>query len=179
MGTSNDKVSNIINFDLNTTIEIKKSLSLRFKKATIEDLSEVLKLSDKMLKFHNDLDPYYGIYSKYEDHGEYYREQLNKKNVLYLIVYNGNTAIALASASIVEMEGTDAPKIGHLVSNFVEDDYRGLGIGTRLLEYRMDWFRKNNVKHAEMSVDARNADALRLWQSKGFYPYQITLKIDL
>jgi len=153
---------------------------MKTRKATLEDLDSVVTLSDMMVKFHADLDPYYAIYSKYEDAREYYKKQLTKEGTLFVVTENDDGEIvAYASAYIISIENTDAPKIGVLVANFVRDEFRGKGIGTAQHDFRMNWFKENGVTYAEMSVDARNAHALGLWKSKGFTEYQIKLKKEL
>ncbi len=169
----------ILQYELDETIVLKSQV-FRFKKASEDDFEAVLRLSEKMLEFHKNLDDYYGIYEKYEDPRDYYSDQLKQQDKLYIIVYNKDgQPIALSSCYIVFIPDTDAPKIGNMVSNFVCEQYRNFGIGSKLLEYRLDWFRKNNVKFVEMSVDARNENALKLWENKGFKQYQIKLKMNL
>ncbi len=163
---------------LNENIELKEKIN--FKTASLEDLENVLHLSEKMLNFHINLDPYYGIYSKYEDHREYYSDQLKKEDVLYIIAKNEkNKIVGLASGYITEIPETEAPRIGNLVSNYVETEYQNQGIGSYLHNYRMKWFLENNVKFVEMNVDASNKKALDLWRKKGFKDYQIKLRKDL
>lgn len=153
---------------------------MKTRKATKKDLEAILELSSLMLKFHSKLDPYYDIYSKYEDHREYYKAQLEKKNTLYVVTENEDKeVVAFASAYIISMPKTKAPKIGVLVTNFVKDKYRGKGIGTEQLNYRMNWLKQHGVKYVELNVDARNKKALALWKKFGFKDYQIRLKMDL
>jgi ribosomal protein S18 acetylase RimI-like enzyme len=153
---------------------------MKIRKATSKDLDAIVELSDLMLKFHSDFDPYYSIYSKYEDHKQYYSDQLKKKDALYVVAENDKKEIVgFASAYMVSMPKTKAPKIGTLVTNFVKKEYRGKGFGTAMFNFRMDWLKKNKVKHVEMRVDAHNKKALRLWRKYGFKDYQIGLKIDL
>lgn len=40
---------------------------MKIRKATKKDLDGILELADLMLTFHYKMDPYYKLYSKYED----------------------------------------------------------------------------------------------------------------
>jgi len=50
--------------------------NIKIKKATVKDLDNILELSKLMMEFYHKIDPYYTIYSKYEDHREFYEGQL-------------------------------------------------------------------------------------------------------
>lgn len=153
---------------------------MKTRKATKRDLGAILELSDLMMKFHTSLDPYYDIYTKYEDAREYYQAQLEKKGTLYIVTENENKEIiAFASAYIISIPKTKAPKIGVLVTNFVKKEYRGRGVGTEQLNFRMNWLKKHGVKYVELNVDARNKKAIQLWKKFGFKDYQLKLKMDL
>jgi len=153
---------------------------MKTRKATKNDLEAILAISDLMLKFHSNFDPYYDIYTKHEDSREYYQKQLEKKDRLYIVTENEKGEIvAFASTYIISIPKTKAPKIGVLVTNFVKEDYRGKGIGTEQFKCRMDWLKQQNVKYVEMNVDANNKKALALWKKYGFKDYQVKLKMDL
>jgi len=153
---------------------------MKTRKATKKDLEAILALSDLMVKFHTNFDPYYAIYTKYEDPKEFYKKQLAKKNTLYVVTENDKKEIvAFASAYIISIPKAKAPSIGVLVANFVKEKYRGMGIGTKQFTYRIDWLKRHHVKYVEMNVDARNKKALALWKKYGFKDYQVKLKIDL
>lgn len=153
---------------------------MNIRKATTKDLDGILVLAQIMLDFHSQFDPYYKIYSKYEDPREFYEGHIQKENVRYVVAEDESGGlVGFASASITSMEDPTAPKIGILITNFVREEYRGQGIGTKLLGERMKWFEENGVKYVEMNVDARNTKALALWRKLGFKDYQIKLKKDL
>ena len=154
--------------------------NIKIKKATAKDLDDVLKLAGLMLDFHNKIDSYYTIYSKYEDHKEFYEGQLKKKNVRFVLAKDEKgKPVGLGQASIISMPKTRAPKIGHLTSIFVKKEYRSKGIGKEIFKDIMSWFKKENVKYVELHVDARNKKGLKMWKKLGFKDYQINLKMEL
>jgi len=154
--------------------------NIKIKKATIKDLDDIVGLAGLMLDFHESFDKYYTIYSKYEDHKEFYKNQLQKKNAQFLIAKDKNgEAVGFGQSSIISMPKTKAPKIGKLISIFVKPEYRDKKIGKVIFEQQMEWLKKNKVKYIEMHVDARNKKSLALWKKYGFKDYQINLKMDL
>ena len=154
--------------------------NIKIKKATVKDLDNILELSKLMMEFYHKIDPYYTIYSKYEDHREFYEGQLKKKNVRFVLAKNEDgEAVGFGQASIVSMPKTRAPKIGHLTSVFVKKEYRSKGVGKEIFKDIMNWFKKENVKYVELHVDARNKAGLNMWKKLGFKDYQINLKMEL
>lgn len=152
---------------------------IKIRKATSKDIEEVLEISKLLLDFHINLDPYYGIYTKYENHRKYYEAQLKKKNNIYVIAEYDKKVVGLASGYIISIPNSKAPKIGVLVSNFVKKEYRHQGIGKMLLDYRIDWFKNKGVKFLETNVDARNKKGLPIWKKLGFKEYQIKFKKEI
>ena len=153
---------------------------MNIRKASINDLDGIVDISNKMMDFHCSFDPYYCIYREYEDSKEFYKEELQKEDRLFVVAEDENNRIVgFASAAITSIPNTSAPVIGTLISNFVLDDYRKKGIGTAFFNKRMEWLKEHNVKHVEMSVDANNKYALNLWKKFGFKEYYYRLKKDL
>ena len=50
----------------------------------------------------------------------------------------------------------------------VHRDYRGQGIGSQLMQAALDWAQSTLVRRVELSVFARNQDAIRLYERFGF-----------
>ncbi len=153
---------------------------MNIRKATINDLDQIVELGDLMLDFHYDYDPYYKIYSEFENSRDFYKEHLEKNGVYYVVAEDKNgVLIGYASASITSLDDSDAPKICHFIANYIWEAYREKGIGTQLFDACMEWAQKNDVKHLELNVDARNLYAINMWKQFGFKDYQVILKKDL
>lgn len=154
--------------------------NIKIKKATVKDLDDILELAGLMLDFHHKLDKYYTIYSKYEDHKDFYKEMLSKKDTLFVLAKNedGDT-IGFGQASIISIPKTRAPKIGKLTSVFIKEEYRKQKVGTKIFNSLMYWFKKEKVKYVELHVDARNKKGLSMWKKLGFKDYQVNLKMEL
>ncbi len=61
------------------------------------------------------------------------------------------------------------PKRFALVENMVVDEgHRGKGIGTRLLEEARDWAHSRGLSSIQLTVWARNTEAVRLYRRLGF-----------
>ena len=68
---------------------------------------------------------------------------------------------------------------GFLADIFVEEAYRGRGIGRALVEAMRNWFRDNGLNHYEWHVSAMNADALAFWEALGGRNWQIRMRSEI
>lgn len=68
---------------------------------------------------------------------------------------------------------------GFLADIFVEDAYRGRGIGTALVNALVDWFRENGLNHYEWHVAANNPTALAFWEKVGGRSWQIRMRASI
>jgi ribosomal protein S18 acetylase RimI-like enzyme len=68
---------------------------------------------------------------------------------------------------------------GFLADIYVEDAYRGQGIGHALVDGLADWFRMHGVRYIEWHVAASNTTARAFWESLGARPWQIRMRLDI
>ena len=67
---------------------------------------------------------------------------------------------------------TDQPGVGELVYFGVIPEYRGRGIGASVLDFALKQFEEKGIGDVYLSVDERNAPAIRLYESRGFRRFQ-------
>ena len=85
-----------------------------------------------------------------------------------IIEYNGK-AIGYFLAFIAKTTpAVNIGKMGHINDGFVEEKYRGYGIGKLVMQDLLDWFKKNGVSVVEGSVSAENKLSLNAWKKMGF-----------
>lgn len=54
----------------------------------------------------------------------------------------------------------------------IDTDFRGKGIGSKLLDFMLSRLEKSNYKQVSLSVNKRNF-AYKLYQNRGFQDYEI------
>ena len=73
---------------------------------------------------------------------------------------------------IAEIHGNDSPKLKHIgdISISISKDYWGMGLGTTMIEQLIEWANgpSSNLKRLELTVQARNERARRLYEKMGF-----------
>ncbi|MGN0473612.1 MAG: ribosomal protein S18-alanine N-acetyltransferase [Acutalibacteraceae bacterium] len=58
--------------------------------------------------------------------------------------------------------------VGYICNVAVSSDYRGMGIGGQLLEYLIDYARKNSLSEITLEVRTSNQAARKLYEKSGF-----------
>lgn len=81
-------------------------------------------------------------------------------------------AIGMASAQLVisTAQGTPAAWVEDMV---IHRDYRGLGIGRRLLEALLEWCREQGATRAQLLVDIENTPAVGYYRHLGWEGTQL------
>lgn len=70
----------------------------------------------------------------------------------------------------------DRNKTGGIESLFIEEGYRGLGIGDSLIKSSLSWMDANGAETKLVSVAAGNEDAFRFYARYGFRPRRTVLE---
>ncbi|MCM3511747.1 MAG: hypothetical protein PWR19_2262 [Carnobacterium sp.] len=73
---------------------------------------------------------------------------------------------------IAEIHGTNRPKVRHIgdISISIAKDYWGMRLGTMMMEKLIEWANgpSSSLKRLELTVQARNERARRLYEKMGF-----------
>lgn len=67
-------------------------------------------------------------------------------------------------------------RIGAIYDLFVEEKYRGKGIGTKLIKKFILWLKANKIKLIELDVSPKNKTAIKLYERLGFKESSIQLR---
>jgi len=51
---------------------------------------------------------------------------------------------------------------------FVKEEYRGKGIGKKLLKTALEWFDQKRIQRIELRVDAKNREAIAFYKEHDF-----------
>ena len=96
-----------------------------------------------------------------------------------MVAESNGKIIGYFAAKIEKPSPIFSPKrIGKISRAFVLEEYRRLGIGKKAVKEILKWFKKNKIKHVEVTVDARNEIGVRFWQSLGFKEFMKRMRRD-
>ncbi len=87
----------------------------------------------------------------------------------------GTTAGSLVGG-LVDPAPIRPVRVAELRSLYVRPEYRGHGVGARLVEEFRAWARAAGAGHMYVTAYSANVDAVRFYQRQGFVPHETTLK---
>lgn len=90
-----------------------------------------------------------------------------EKNLLIVAVTN---AAVVGALSGIQMDGGKRPETAHIlnIGLHIVPEYRGLGIGSQMLDYAIDWARLRKFKKLEANIFTTNKKSLHLFERAGF-----------
>jgi diamine N-acetyltransferase len=88
------------------------------------------------------------------------------------LVYHANEQLPLAYC----ITNISSDGIGEIDSLYVEENFRGRGIGTELMRHALEWLNREGAAAKTIVVLHENDAALTFYERYGFYPDTINLR---
>lgn len=153
---------------------------MNIRDASRADLPAIVAMAKEIVDRHHRLDPYYKAAAKYKNLENDLAEWLEDGDVKLLAATEGQRLVGYFRAAVEDAPSYVAAKrIGVIYDIFVSEEFRRRGIGAKLLHEALNWFRSKKIKDIEVSVDARNREAVEFWKSDGFFEYKLRLRKTL
>jgi RimJ/RimL family protein N-acetyltransferase len=85
-----------------------------------------------------------------------------------LVAVVGKAVIGALSG--IQMDGGKRPQTAHILSIglHIIPEYRGIGIGSQMLNHAIDWAKKRGFKKLEADIFTTNKKSLHLFERAGF-----------
>jgi ribosomal protein S18 acetylase RimI-like enzyme len=74
------------------------------------------------------------------------------------------------------ISSTDDEEVGEIESIFILSDYRGMGIGEKLMKSALEWMDEIGAAKRVITVAAGNEQAFGFYEKLGFYPRRTVLE---
>ena len=124
-----------------------------------------------------ELAPYVSDTETWRARRKLYEELLPKPDTLLLLalvedkpIGYGLTHVFAVADTWIEDTWTTSDRVGEIESLSVLPEYRGSGLGSQLLERLEDHLRERGVDDLILGALAGNADAIRLYERRGYQP---------
>jgi len=156
--------------------EMKENLKIR--KAKLKDVDRIYYLQSLLMKYHIKFDDFWrGNKDRRKNFCKHVRSTIRSSNGLVLVAeYNGKI-VGYSLAKIKKRPPIfKIQKIGHIHDAFVMKQYRKRGIGRRLVNESLKWFKSKGMNYVEADVDVRNKLGLNAWKKFKLKPYLLRLK---
>lgn len=149
------------------------------RKATLEDLNVIQQLNYKLFELESaEFDDTLIInWALSNDGREYFEKSIENDITLVSIVDNKIVGYIIGS---LNTEGTyNSIKQAELNNMYILEEYRSLGIGTRLFNKLKEIFLENGMQEIKVVADYKNIKAINFYNKNGFKEAEITLKQKL
>jgi ribosomal protein S18 acetylase RimI-like enzyme len=136
------------------------------------------KLWWEFMLFHQETDPIFtpreGSIPGFEENQV--RRFMKSEEGLVLVALDGTKVVGF---SLAELRGPSPgflrEKYGYIDTMAVTTNYRRKGIGEKMFDEIVNWFKSNDIKRVELGTTAENLVANSFWQKQGFQVYMHTL----
>ena len=151
--------------------------ALQIRKATINDLEELLTFEQGVISAERPLDP-----TLKEDPVRYYdiEKMIGAPNVELLVAEFEGAIIASGYARIEDSKlFYQHPKHVYLGFMYVVPEHRGKGVNKKIIEALESWSLKNNITEIWLDVYHNNEAAIKAYERAGFSRYILSMRKEL
>lgn len=104
-------------------------------------------------------------------------KSIRSKSEINFIAEEKGKILGYASSEIIPNPGwVSYKKQGHLYNLYVLPKYQGKGIGKKLIEKSLEWFKENKITDLKILSYVENKRARNLYRKYGFKEYMVILK---
>jgi GNAT superfamily N-acetyltransferase len=157
-------------------------LGMEVRKARLAEVRRVARLWEKLMLFHQELDPEYYALRRNARRAwmRFARKIVRSKSGMLLVALDDNKIVGYAlgflkRASLV----LKLQRVGFVSDAFVEEAYRRKGIARKLFKALMDWFERKGLEWVELQVDSRNEVGVRVWERLGLDEVRKVMRLRL
>lgn len=142
------------------------------RRATLDDINKIKYLQQELINEHAKL--YDSVfYSMQENSADEWlswaTKKLSSREVAIFVAEKDSKMVGYVSGWIeVRAPIYSLRKVGYLSNIYVQQQFRGQGIGSTLNSAMLDWFKKQNVGFVELNVDSRAKGAVESWLKLGY-----------
>lgn len=135
------------------------------------DIDIIAQKQEELINFHSKIDPNYYKPSKnaQEEIKDFLKRKLDDQNFKLLLALYHNQVIGYVMGWM-----TERPPIyfyrkeGYLSNIYIDDKYRGLGIGSKIFKLLENWFVEKKAAFIELKADSENEDTIKSFIAFGF-----------
>ena len=152
---------------------MEDNLGVVFIEGHEELLDQVKPLWEELNKIHMTKSRYFKKEYENKSYQERKKQLLRKNSVIRIDLVKKSESDMFVGYCISSI---NKDKEGTVESIYVDECYRGKGIGDQLIERHLDWMDKNRVKLKNLTILIGNEDVLNFYRRHNFFPKLILLE---
>ncbi len=144
-------------------------MAVKIREATEKDLTKILELNHKLFLFEKSFAPYYNSEWPFKEGKSYFKKRIkNKEEGIVLVCEVKNKVVGYIAGYIDEYSFRTLNPIAEVENMYVEENFRGKGIGTKLIKKFIKLAKDKGAKLVKVSAFCKNTSAQRFYKHLGF-----------
>ena len=156
-------------------------MKIKIKKANLSHFKIFQKLNNELFKYDAQFDPALNLDWPYKKIGiKYYQNILtSKKSICFLAENEKEDVVGYIAGSITKKFSYRKGMYAELDNIFILANYRGKGIGNKLVNAFLSWAKKKEIKRIYVSGYFKDKKAVNFYKKNGFKPIDLGLEMEL
>lgn len=153
-----------------------------FRKATIKDLKDVLRLNSELFKKeYREFDKTQNLDWTYSKEGrKFFRKKMAEKDSFVWVAENRGKIIGyLSGGAAKRIPWRKRARYAYLGSIFIEKKFRDKGLGAGLVKNFIDWCKEKRVNYVSVTASAKNKSAIDFYRHSRFKDYDLVLELGI
>ncbi|MBN1176859.1 MAG: GNAT family N-acetyltransferase [Dehalococcoidales bacterium] len=146
-------------------------------KAEERHITAICDLWLEFMRYTGDSDPFFIVDegSKAGFERDYLRPHMEPEKNLVLVAMDGDKMAGYLHGEVKDVPHYIHGQIGYVQHLFVTEAYRRRGIGEKLYNEIIQWFRSRDIKRVHLDALVKNKVANSFWRKHGYKDFQKTL----
>ncbi len=157
------------------------STEYEYRVACDKDVDDIMFLWNESRLYHAELDSRLSMVD--DAHlkvREYCISQLASEDTIFYIASRRGVPIGYICAQIQKAPPVHMiQRFGVIDGLFVTDEFRRLGIGSKLVNLAMEWFEERELSMIQLSVASMNEKGIRFWERCGFVEVMRRMRMEI
>ena len=150
-------------------------------KISDDDIEGVVELSYMVGELHDNAMPEYFNRTSKDEHLRIIKNMMDDKNACILVAKDGSNVIGFACLYVQNNnnEGFKVRRVGYIYNFGVDEKYRRKGVGKKLIENVIEYFKNEGCGAVDLSVFMFNGGALDFYKKLGFEIIDVNMRMVL
>lgn len=147
--------------------------------ASMYDLDTIRDLNNELFKLEkNNYDPTLVENWPLTDNGKSYFEDFISNHYVIVAIID-QKIVGYLAGTINDRESYEEIQYGELNNMLIKDNYRGYGIGKKLIDSFKDYCKSHKIHNIKVVASFKNAKAIDFYHKNGFDDFNLTLTMKI